>query len=204
MDWNWDFSFADTATFMAVGKAEDATKYRSVTFSTGEPPNATARWHTLRDMHTLAVEIGVLDGDDGAFLALYIPDAIRRTQENHLRTWMRRAYGRIITDAQAIVTHCQATADSVTFDTSAGTVKFTHGNETLTFRGWTPEFREAMDVARINSKVKVLKSHFITPDNVAAFDAHVAALEAKHRGQACAMASGILAELATHFADWTV
>ena len=63
---------------------------------------------------------------------------------------------------------------------------------------------EAMDVARINSKVKVLKSHFITQDNVAAFDAHVAALEAKHRGQACAMASGILAELATHFADWTV
>ena len=140
----------------------------------------------------------------GGFIEELVPSSFRAAQQRHYLGLVRREYGKIVTEMEAVVTHCRTTAGSVTIGgSSSKTTTFTQGDSVLKIEG--QEYPDAQMFFAVNALLTDdVKSHFVTPDQEAAFRTHLAERDTHYRAGACERASAELVSLRENWASvWT-
>ena len=196
----WTIHFKDAANLVVRGGVLDFD-YATGEDVAGDPPPRYAELMHFQNLAARLREFG--EGINGEI----VPGSIAARHKRHLATVVVRAYQGLCDDLTALAGRCRAQTNGagVKFGedpAGAYTAVFKDGGKVLS--AYSTAFDDAGQWALAMALVEPVQSHFVAPDDEAAFRAHKTERATAHRNEACDLIEAALVEMKASFGAWTL
>ena len=202
---SWTIHFNDAANLEVRDGGLDFDYATGEDVEGATPPRYAELMH-FQNLTARLREFGA--GFDGEI----VPSGISARHKRHLATVVIRQYQTLCDDLTALVGRCrnQTGGADVTFalresedsDAQGFDAVFTDGGKVLT--AYSKSFADAAKWGNAMALIEPVQSHFVTPDDEAAFRSHKTSRETAHRNAACDVLEAALVEMRASFGAWTL